>query len=87
MTVVVYSKRGCGVCESAKAKLALMGVHYDERDVEASLTLHGGWRGDGSVDLAAASAMLEGAVPLLRIDGEYLTYPAAMRRLKTEKTA
>ncbi len=85
MTVTVYSKQGCGVCDAAKDKLRRFGVDHEERDVEALLTLHEGWRGDESVDLSAASAMLEGAVPILRVDGEYLTYPAAMRALKSRK--
>jgi len=86
VTVTVFSKPGCGICESAKAKLDLMGVPHEDRDVEAALALHNGCRGDGSVDLAAASAMLEGVVPILMIDGDHMTYPAAMRVLKTRKT-
>ena len=86
MIVTVYSKQGCGVCNAAKGKLNLMGVDHEERDVEALLALHDGWRGDESVELSAASAMLEGAVPILHVDGKYLSYPAAMRALKSQKS-
>lgn len=82
LAIVLYAKPGCGICESAKAKLALMGLAFEVRDLAQGLATHPGWREDGSVELLAASAMLNNAVPIVSIEGRYFDYAGAMRELK-----
>jgi hypothetical protein len=62
-----------------------MAVPYAERDLAVALALHEGWRGDGSVELSAASALLDGAVPMISVDGQTYDYPGAMRALKAAR--
>ena len=81
MTVVVYGKPGCGLCEAAKRKLETLAIPYEYRDIAPMLALHDGWRQNGSVDVLAAYTQA-GTLPIIGINGEYVTYPEAMRRLR-----
>jgi glutaredoxin len=82
MTIDVYSKKGCGVCEAAKEKLNLMGLPYRSHEMERFMEFHEGWREDGSVEVLAAYAMFDNHLPLIRIDGQYFDYAGAMSRLR-----
>lgn len=82
MQVIVYGKKNCGICDAAKDKLKRMGFSYEVRDVEYYTTLHEGWRTDGSVDVLASSTFMEGAIPIIDIEGDLVDYPTAMRLLK-----
>ena len=82
MTIEVYSRKGCGICDAAKEKLGLLGFPYRSFDMERFTEFHEGWRDDGSVDLIAAYAMFDSHLPLIRIDGAYFDYPGAMGRLR-----
>lgn len=85
MTIDVYSKPGCGKCEAAKTKLKIMGLPYNEHDLEYHVSLHDGWRHDGSTDVMTAHTMLD-TLPILRVNGEFHDYPNAMKILKTAST-
>ena len=85
MEVTLWSKPGCGRCDSAKAKFLLMDIAFNTKDLESSLALHEGWRGDDTEGLLAAWTMLYEAVPLIRIDGKYYDYPKAMRELRERR--
>ena len=82
MEIIVYSKKGCEICQRAKEKLGLAGLPFQEKDIEAMLEPHDGWEFDESVELLAAYSYLGNRLPVLRINGEYHDYPSAMRRLK-----
>jgi glutaredoxin len=81
MTIDIYGKPGCGKCEAAKEKLRLLGIPYREHDIEYHGALHDGWRDDGSVDALAAYSDMDD-LPILRVDGECLSYSEAMKYLK-----
>lgn len=81
MTIEVYSKPGCGKCDAAKSKLKMMGLSYTEHDLEYYVSLHDGWRTDGSADVMAAHTMLD-TLPIFRLNDEFHDYPTAMRKLK-----
>jgi glutaredoxin len=83
LTIQVYSKPGCGICEAAKDKLDRMGFPYETRDLTQTIEPHEGWREDGSIELLAAYALIGNRVPILKIGAEYHDYPSAMRKLKT----
>ena len=83
MTIEVYSKSGCGICESAKDKLDRMGLPYEVHDVESYVEPHEGWREDGAVDVLVAYVLNDQHLPLISIDGKYHNYPSAMRCLKS----
>lgn len=85
MRIIIYGKKHCGKCEAAKDKLNKMGFLYEVRDLEYFITLHEGWRTDGSVELLAASSSLDGAIPILNVEGDLLDYPSAMKKLKDIK--
>jgi len=82
LTIDIYAKEGCGLCGAAKSKFSMCGLEYNSHDMDKVIQPHEGWREDGSVEVLAAFAMHDGALPLIRIDGEYMNYPGAMRRLK-----
>lgn len=81
MNIEVYSKPGCGKCKAAKSKLQMMGLPYQEHDIQAYITPHEGWRTDGSTEVMAAHTLLD-TLPIFRLDGEFCTYPQAMKALK-----
>ncbi len=82
MTIQVYGKQGCGICESAKSKLERLGFPYQAHDLEQFTEPHEGWRDDKSVDILVAYTLNDQRLPLIRIDDEYHDYPSAMKRLK-----
>jgi glutaredoxin len=81
MTIEVYSKPGCGKCAAAKSKLKLMGFDYVEHDLHYHVSLHDGWRQDGSAEVMAAHTILD-TLPLFRLGDDFHDYPGAMRKLK-----
>lgn len=81
MTIDVFSKPGCGKCDAAKNKLKMMGLDFNEHNLEYYVNLHEGWRHDGSADVMAAHTMLD-TLPIFRLDDEFHDYPTAMRKLK-----
>ena len=68
MTIEVLTKHGCVKCMSAKQKLKLLSLEYVERRATEGLLLEYG--------------MLEANLPVFVIDGEAMSYPAAMKRVK-----
>ncbi|MDR0363373.1 MAG: hypothetical protein LBJ46_11935 [Planctomycetota bacterium] len=86
MEIHVYSKLGCGKCDAAKKKLALMGFDYTEHNLEYHVSLHDGWRQDGSTDVMAAHSIMD-TLPLFKLDEEFHDYPTAMRLLKERTLA
>lgn len=83
VTIEVYAKQGCGICDAAKDKLARLGLNFEARDLDESIRPHAGWREDGSIEVLAAYAMIDNRIPVIRIGAEFHDYPGAMRRLKT----
>lgn len=82
MTVEVYAKKGCGICEAAKQKLAMMGIPFKTVDLQEVFEYHPSWREDGTVDILAGYAMAGSKIPVIKIDGKYHDYPSAMKLLK-----
>ena len=82
MTIAVYSKAGCGKCVSAKEKIRLMKLEYQEHDIEYHTRHHDGWRTDGSVEVLSAYHGMD-TLPLIRIDNRFYDYVDAMKVLKS----
>ena len=82
MTIEVYGKKGCGICDAAKEKLRLLGLPFTEFDLAAKIELHDGWRTDGTVAVMAGHADTNLGMPIILIDGEAFSYPDAMRKLR-----
>ncbi len=87
MTIDVYGRKGCTFCKAAKEKLDIMGLDYKMLEFERFVEFHEGWREDGSVELMAAYAMFDHRLPVIRVDGKYLDYSGAMKRIKSAKRA
>jgi glutaredoxin len=79
--IKVYGKPGCGLCEAAKEKFRMMGLTYESFNLADYTEYHEGWRNDRSCEIMAAYRLLE-KMPVVEVDGEYLDYPSAIRRLK-----
>lgn len=77
MDIHVYGKKDCGLCEAAKEKFKRFGVLYRFHDLE----VFEDWRDSGKVG-AMAEYVLMDTLPIIRIDGEYVLYPTAMKMLK-----
>lgn len=84
MTICVYGKNGCGLCEAAKDKLNRMGLPFESRELSALTEFHAGWRTDDSVEIMACYADIA-TLPVVTIDGVAMGYPEAMKHLKRNK--
>lgn len=78
MEVVVYGKPGCKLCNAAKAKLNLLQISFSFVDL---MNITKRWRKNGSVE-AMSWYMVWDTLPVIRVDGEYMDYPKAMRLVK-----
>lgn len=90
--VIVAGKSQCGICDACKAKLKLLGEPYRFVDIT---DWNPAWR-----DLGLREAMVEhatkdiaspdgahGPLPLLLVDGAWLEYAPAMKRIKDRRSA
>jgi len=75
----IYGKKDCGLCDAAKAKMALLALPFTFRD----LFDYDAWREDeaGYRNAMVEHTMLD-TLPVLAIGGEMMSYPAAMKKLK-----
>jgi glutaredoxin len=80
MHITIYGKKKCGLCEAAKKKMELLDLGFVFRDLED----FDNWREDerGIVD-AMVEYTLSDTLPVFRIDGAFMGYPAAMKLLKS----
>lgn len=62
--VVVYSASWCGVCKKAKRALDELGVHFEEKDIEASKKA-----AEELATKAAAAGFRPGGVPVIDVRG------------------
>lgn len=82
MTIVLYAKADCGVCDSAKEKLQLMKLPFEVRDFDTIGQVVPDWRTNGAVEALAYAADNGGKAPILLINGVAHNYSSAMRELK-----
>ena len=82
VTIEVYSRIGCAICEKAKQKLDLMGLEFTNHELKPIIEIHKGWREDGSVEILCAYAWIDNRLPVIRIGEDFHDYPGAMSRLK-----
>jgi len=80
--VKVYGKKDCGKCEAAKDKLKMFGVPFTVHTLADTITLHEGWRTDGSAEILACYSHTE-TMPVILMDHEAFSYPEAMKKLKS----
>lgn len=80
--ITIYGKSGCKRCEAAKEKMKLLGVEYDQVNIDKPPD---DWRKNGIVD-AMAWACRQGGnhipVPIICIDGQHYGYSDGMKALK-----
>jgi len=82
--VTVYGKDNCKFCSLAKDKLQMMEVPFRFEQIAPYTDHHEGWRTDRSVEILAAYRMHE-TLPIIHIDGLFLTYPETMRYIKQKQ--
>jgi len=82
LTITVYTKKGCGLCEGLKDKLKRLSLAFEEKDIELLTDFHPGWREDGTVDIEAMHALIHRRVPMVVVDGKPYDYSAALARVK-----
>jgi hypothetical protein len=85
VTVEVFGKYNCDVCERFKSRVEKMGFDYKFDYVDKYTVHHDGWREDGSIGILAALELNNGIVPIARIDNEYYNYAKAIKKLKEIK--
>ena len=81
MTIVIIGKTGCGKCEAAKEKIALLGLTCDYVAIDHATE----WKNQNAHEALAAAAFAGldfGHPPILVIDGQAYRYAAAMKVLK-----
>lgn len=86
ISILLCGKKGCNKCFAAKDKLTTMGFDFDFVNLDDV----DGWRrwddGSGATDCMAEYWLRGGGeLPLLKINGEWYTYPEAMKLLKSMK--
>ena len=80
--VIVYGKKGCGLCEAAKDKLKKMGLPFESKILADFLTPEQWAKTPEAVrEVQACYADIE-TLPVIVIDGQAMGYPAAMKTLK-----
>lgn len=84
MKVNVYGKKDCGLCEAAKSKLRMMEIRFGVFDIAETVQYHEGWREDESVEVTACYNDID-TLPVVTVDGKAMSYPAAMKLLKSVK--
>lgn len=83
--IKVYSKPGCGKCDSLKEKLDRLGVEYEEHTLEYHITAQPGWQDRNDRDLlvwCCQQGLPAEQLPTVEIDGEYYAYAGAIKVLK-----
>ncbi|MBD3407250.1 MAG: hypothetical protein GF411_14110 [Candidatus Lokiarchaeota archaeon] len=84
--VIIYGMPNCGKCEAAKDKLKRFNIPFEEASYEKFVTVHDGWRNDGSIKVMAARNYYgETHVPLIRQNGTVFDYPSFMKHLKNNR--
>jgi glutaredoxin len=81
MTVNLYGKKDCGLCESAKDKLKKLEVNFQVFELTKFTEHHEGWRDDESVEVLACYSDIA-TLPVIAVDGKAMNYPTAMKLLK-----
>lgn len=82
MKVNVYGKEGCALCDAAKKKLQMMEIFFGVFDIAKTVQYHEGWREDESVEVTACYNDID-TLPVITVDGKAMSYPAAMKLLKS----
>ena len=86
MKVNVYGKKDCGLCEAAKSKLRMMEIRFGVFEIAETVQYHEGWREDESVEVTACYNDID-TLPVVTVDGKAMSYPAAMKLLKSRPVA
>jgi glutaredoxin len=81
--VIVYGREQCKLCVAAKDKLQMMEVPFRFELIDTYIAYHEGWREDHSVEILATYRLHE-TLPVIKIDGLFLSYPLAIKHLKTK---
>lgn len=76
--VVIYGKKGCGLCKAAEEKLVLLNLPYRKVDMESPPE---DWRETKLTD-AMALYQLTNTLPFIQVGEQVVGYAAAMRLLK-----
>jgi glutaredoxin len=83
MQITVYTKPGCDLCESFKAKLRdHLKVPFAEQDLESAVVISDTWREDKSPKFWSAWLALDSPVPFVRIDNFGYKYASALKEIK-----
>lgn len=84
--IVILGKSGCGKCEAAKGKMALLGMEYAYVELDT-----GAGRDHEAADDALSIAIAAGLnittdIPIIVIDAMAYKYAEAMKELKARKS-
>ena len=82
MRVNIYGKEGCELCNAAKRKLQMMEIHFGVFDITKTIAHHEGWREDEAVEVTACYYDID-TLPVITVEGRAMSYPAAMKLLKS----
>ena len=76
--IVIFGKHGCGLCDKAKEKMAILGQPYEFKDFDDAGS---DWREHGFTG-AMAEYSHKGTLPIISVDGVYMEYSAAMKAIR-----
>jgi hypothetical protein len=83
MTIIVFSKKNCGLCDALKDKLKrIFKVEFVERDIEEALAPGENWRETDVEKVTALHCMVNNKIPMCVIDEVPYDYVGALRVLK-----
>jgi len=83
MTVIVFSRKDCGLCDALKDKLKrVFEVEYTERDIDESLAPGDHWRETDVDRVRSMHCLINEKIPMTVIDEVPYDYIGALRVLK-----
>lgn len=89
MEIVIYGKSAgedgeiqCSGCVEAREKIAALGFEFEYKDIDEITQHHEGWRNGAAVEVRAALAMNDEALPLIAIDKTFFDLAGALEYLE-----
>lgn len=80
MEVTIYGKKECGLCDSAKEKMGLLGVGYKFVDL---MQPGDQWRKEGVAEARAYYESLDNqTLPIMCLDGKHMLLPMCVKTIK-----
>lgn len=84
--IEVYAKENCDVCKRFKDRVIEMGFKFEEKNIDDYIEYREDWRERKSEEVSAAlTAINDGHFPVIKLNGEFVSFAKAINTLKEIK--